>query len=386
MASSLTTTHPPRLSHPPGAATGAAPAPRAPRRGTAPPGPAVLMDLPHTAGRAALRAALMALRVAPTNLPASAAERRAQLAALATQSATVAFIDISHRPEQPATGLFDLFTQAPVGAARSRIMLTRLSDVHVSAADRQWVRELGFADLLPEPEASEASDGEGALRQAVDWAAHAMGVPTLDAADLARFASASAQPSAEVTPRTLIRRRTGLSAEAFAGRLARLLDIRDRRWHLQRFPRCFIGHEAVQQIAATWPCKPAQAVELGQALGRLGLLVHVVQEHPFLDDNLFYRLAWSDTEADQGLGALWNTLSLPGGLEAKTRHYLGKAYADCWVGRQAVDLLVEKHGLDRLDAWLALHRLMQFGLFEHVTRARPFIDGEFFYRFAPTGG
>lgn len=396
MSLAANATHPPRAlppsavpPAPPGPAQPAdAARPAGPSRSPAPPVPApaapqVWMDLPHTPGRAALRAALMALRIPPQTLPARASERRAQLAALASQPATVAFIDISHRPGLPATGLADLFSQAPVGSARSRILLTRMSDGHVCEADRHWVRELGFADLLPEPE---ALDCEGTLRHALDWAARTMGVPTLGEADLARYASASTQPVAEATPRALIRRRTGLAAEAFASRLARVLDIQDRRWRLQAYPRCFIGSEAVQRIAATWSCSRGEAVELGQALGQLGLLVHVVQEHPFLDDELFYRLAWTDAVADEGLGALWNTLSLPGGLEAQTRKYLGKAYPDCWVGRQAVDLLVGKHGLDRLQAWLALHRLMQFGLFEHVTRARPFIDGEFFYRFAPTGG
>jgi hypothetical protein len=346
--------------------------------------PTVLLDLPHTPGRAVLRAALMALRLPPTPLPAHPGERLQGLATLAAQPNALAFIDISHRPGTPATGLAELFGCAPEGQARRRIMLTRLAEGHVSQADRRWVREMGFADLLPEPE---AEDCEGTLRVAADWAAGIVGMNALPAADLARFARAAAQPVAELTARSLIRRRTGLAAEALASRLAMQLSIQDRRWRLHSFAQCFVGNEAVKVIASTWSCTPAEAVALGQALGRLGLLVHVVQEHPFLDDHLFYRLAWSDDAGEQSdLGTLWNTLSLPGGLEAKTRHYLGKAYADCWVGRQAVDLLVGKHGLDRLAAWLALHRLMQFGLFEHVTRARPFIDGEFFYRFAATGG
>jgi hypothetical protein len=33
-----------------------------------------------------------------------------------------------------------------------------------------------------------------------------------------------------------------------------------------------------------------------------------------------------------------------------------------------------------VDAWLALHRIAQWGWIEHVTRSRPFIDGHFFYR------
>jgi hypothetical protein len=48
---------------------------------------------------------------------------------------------------------------------------------------------------------------------------------------------------------------------------------------------------------------------------------------------------------------------------------------------EAVDLLCKRHHIER-EAWLTMHRLMQFGLFEHVVRERGLIDGEFFYRFA----
>jgi hypothetical protein len=340
----------------------------------------VLLDLPHTPGLAALRSALMALRLPPTPLPAAAAARRRSFAAMTADTLTIAFLDISHRQGTPANGLVDLFTHAPIGAARQRVMLMRMSEGHVSEEDRRWVRELGFADLLPEPE---ASDPEGVLRQAVDWAAATLGVPALAGEELARFARASATGVTELTPRALIRRRTGLAAEAFAERLAAVLDIQDRRWLLHSYPRCFVGSEAVQRIAATWACTPAEAVELGRALARLGLLVHVVAEHDFGEENLYFRLSIDDGALGPSLGALWETLSLAGGVQAKTRSYLGKSYPDCWVGSDAVERLCKRHSLTRLQAWLALHRMMQFGLFEHVTRARPFIDGDFYYRFAP---
>ncbi|MCW5636046.1 MAG: hypothetical protein KIT17_22105 [Rubrivivax sp.] len=345
--------------------------------------PSVLLDLPSTPGCAALRSALMALRVPPQVLSSAPEVRRRELAPLSAHPGGVAFIDISHRPLARATGLVDLFSTLPPGPARQRVVLTRLAAGHVSPADRRWVQEMGFADLLPE---FEVEDCEGALRTAVDWAARSIGLDPLPAAELARFARASVSAGTGATPRAVIRARTGLSAEGLAARLAALLDIEDRRWHLRTYPRCFVGREAVQRIVSTWRCTPAAAVEVGQALGQLGLLAHVVQEHPFLDDNLFYRLAWSGGQESAGLAAFWDTLSLPGGVQAQTRHYLGKAYPDCWLGRQAVDLLCERHRLDRVDAWLALHRLMQFGLFEHVTREHPFIDGEFFYRFATPAG
>lgn len=345
--------------------------------------PRVLIDLPRGSARAALRAALMGMRIPPETLPAEPALRRRALAQALAQPSTVAFIDISHRPDAPATGLLNLFSDVPAGAARARVMLTRLAGGAVSEADRRWMRELGFADLLPE---LDAQDCEGRLREALDWAARHTGLAPLPPPELARFAKAGAPAAEAAAPRERIRRATGAAAEAWVEQLGDWLDIQDRRWLLTTYPSCFVGREAVSRIAAGLSCSRDEAVALGQALLELGLVVHVMQEHPFLDDDFFYRLAWPERPPAVSLAAAWDTLSLPGGLQAATRRYLGKAYADCWIGQQAVDLLCQRHHISRLEAWLLLHRLMQFGLFEHVTRDRPFVDGEFFYRFAATGG
>ncbi len=114
----------------------------------------------------------------------------------------------------------------------------------------------------------------------------------------------------------------------------------------------------------------------------LGLLVHVSHDHPFLDDHLFYRLAVSDAADRVELGAVFNTLRGANGVQINDRSHLGKTYAACWIGAEAVACLCAPYGLARHEAWLALHRLMQFGLIEHAAHARPFVDGAFFYRFA----
>jgi hypothetical protein len=175
--------------------------------------------------------------------------------------------------------------------------------------------------------------------------------------------------------------------EALAARLSERLDIGPRRWRLQTFERCLVGEEAVSWMARHLTLARTDAVAVGQALGRLGLLVHVAHAHPFLDDHLFSRIAWSRRADALALDETFDALRGADGVPVRDRTHLGETYASCWIGSEAVDWLTARYGIDRVDAWVVLHRLMQFGLVEHVARARPFIDGPFFYRFGgwPSG-
>lgn len=342
----------------------------------------VLLDLPAVAGRAALRAGLMAMRLAPTPLPTDRRGRDVALQGLADKPKAMAFVDISQGGATTAPKLLQLDATLPRDASRRRIVLTRLACGpgmgHVSEADRRWVRQLGFADLIPE---FDAMDCEGSLRLAVDLVARTLALEALTPAELARYARVMNDARDTGTPRAAVRALCGLSAEALAALLGQSLDIADRTWRLQRYPQCFVGSEAVAWLAQHIKRSTSEALALGQALMSLGLLVHVAHEHPFLDDRLYYRLALSPATDVLDLGGVLTALAAREGVPVADRSHLGKPYPRCWVGSEAVDLLASRHGLPRHDAWLLLHRLMQFGLIEHVTRSRPVIDGNFYYRF-----
>jgi len=340
-----------------------------------------MLDLPAVAGRNTLRAGLMALRVHPGALPNDRRGRDTVLRGLGAQSHAVVFVDISRGGSAIQPSLLELDAVLPHGQARQRVYLTRLNGGHVSLADRRWVQSLGFADLLPE---FDAHDCEGSLRTALDAVAQQFAVARVTPADLARYARVLNEERAAGTPRAAIRELTGASAEEFAALLQHSLDIRDRSYHLQKFPQCFVGADAVDWIAGHLRRSRAEAVALGQALDALGLLVHVAHDHPFLDDRLFYRLAVSDVADRVPLGdALGSLRGLNGtrGVQVTDRTYLGKTYVQCWIGCEAVDVLAGRHGLARHDAWIVAHRLAQFGFTQHVTLSRPLIDGAFFYRF-----
>ena len=339
--------------------------------------PTAILDLPDTSARSALRAGLMAMRVHPEALPADPRARGLVARELGGHPEVVAFVDISSSQSAPRLSLLQLDSLLPRGDLRRRVFLTRLAGGHVSQPDRNWAASLGFNHLFAE---FDASDCEGELRTALDAVAAACSLPRIDASELQRYALALRTQKAPGSPRALIRAATGLSAEAFAGVLQESLDIRDRPYRLQHYPHCFVGAEAVAWIARRWSRSNAEAVALGQALGTLGLLAHVAQEHPLLEDRLFYRLAASPAADDVDLGTAWRGLHGEHGAAIADRSYRGTTYPRCWIGSDGVTALCEQHSLDRHDAWIVLHRLMQFGLIEHVTRARPFIDGHFFYR------
>lgn len=67
------------------------------------------------------------------------------------------------------------------------------------------------------------------------------------------------------------------------------LQIEDRWYHLQLYPRCFVGHEAVMWISKHLQFSRTEAVELGQRLIDEKWIHHVVDEHPFREGYFFYR-------------------------------------------------------------------------------------------------
>lgn len=337
----------------------------------------VLLDLPPFAGRGVLRAGLMAMRVIPDVVPMDQPARDEALRRIGAASGGVAFIDISSAGRSKSATLLQLEALLGRNAGRRHVILTRLANGHVSEGDRRWVRALGYADLLPE---FDSHDCEGSLRTAVDAVARSYGLPTLAPAELARYARVMNELRDDNSPRARVRALTGLAAEALVATLAQSLAITDRTYRLQTYPRCFVGKEAVAWLSGKVGCATENAVAIGQALMDLGLLVHVAREHPFLNEHLFYRLAWSEAADALNTDQVLAGLLLPGNLDVSDRSYLGTTYPKCWVGAQAVDMLVDTLAVTRHEAWVLLMRLMQFGLIEHVTHSRPFIDGHFYYR------
>jgi small-conductance mechanosensitive channel len=72
------------------------------------------------------------------------------------------------------------------------------------------------------------------------------------------------------------------------------VPVRDRRHLFSTYPLCFVGREAVDWLVGDTGLSRAEAVELGRILVDRGVIHHVLDEHSFADDNLFYRFRRDD--------------------------------------------------------------------------------------------
>jgi hypothetical protein len=337
------------------------------------------LDLPDTLDAKRLRAGLMAADILPQVLHVHARSWPHQLGATPAVSSGVLIVDVSADVLVPGRPLDRLLAAVPE-PWRPRTHLTRLAGGHVSPADRAWIRALGFAGLWSDLGRAESWSGLAALLDAV---ARPCGVAPPSAATLARFVQVLQPGASDTESRARVHAMAGCAPETLAGRWADGLPIADRRHRLREWARCFVGSEAVDGLVQTHGLTRPEAVALGQAMQALGLLTHVTADHPFQDAGLFYRLAWSAAADAVPLDQALADLADPAVLPVRSRLYRGRSYANCWVGQEAVDRVAQRWSVDRVDAWIVLHRLGAWGCFEHVLRERPFIDGEFFYRWRP---
>ncbi len=70
--------------------------------------------------------------------------------------------------------------------------------------------------------------------------------------------------------------------------------IKDRRYKLKTYPKCFVGSEAVTWMKGNLNLSVQQAVELGQRLIDENWIHHVVDEHDFQNEFFFYRFYWDE--------------------------------------------------------------------------------------------
>ncbi|MEL6439300.1 MAG: hypothetical protein AAFQ80_08625 [Cyanobacteria bacterium J06621_8] len=79
------------------------------------------------------------------------------------------------------------------------------------------------------------------------------------------------------------------------------VEIKTRRHRLKLYQSCFLGSEAVDWIAAKTKLSKEDALTIGQKMIDKGLFHHVLDEHKFKDEALFYRFI-----ADEGK-SIWNS-------------------------------------------------------------------------------
>jgi len=172
--------------------------------------------------------------------------------------------------------------------------------------------------------------------------------------------------------------------------LTNVMPQSDLRYLGKLYKDAFKGSDGVSALVKAFDLSDRnEAVEFGRSLQkRHKLLDHVKSEHDFGDNSYFFRLLPFDSNSPGGGDVPLERLQhaafhLKSNVEVKDRRFLLKVYPNCFVGREAVTLLVTKgHAMDRDEAVrMGVAMQSELGLFEHVTGDHVFKDEELFYRF-----
>jgi len=86
-----------------------------------------------------------------------------------------------------------------------------------------------------------------------------------------------------------------------ADRLREGIEVKDRRYHFQKYEKCFLGSEAVSWLIDNGEAQDVeQAIHLGNAMMTLDLIKHVTKDHDFKNEKLFYRFYADENRGAQG--------------------------------------------------------------------------------------
>ena len=336
----------------------------------------IFLALPHDAAHKAARALVMALGLIPRSMTDSAAALQSLQVELQQHPLAVVLLDLGSLPSS-FKHLPDLARKLP-DSLRARVILFRHEQGPVWPSDQVWARELGFAGLFAEIDTDSMLADNAELPMLL---ARLAGCPPIAPQKLAQYFAAMLAKPDPFTLRGLIRAQCNRSAESLAQVMASGVKSVDRSYRLSSYPACFLGSDAVKWLRGQFGCSSQIAVQIGQALQKLGLIHHVVHEHAFEDQAFFYRLDATARTSQVHLGRLLQQLQSNGGLDIADRSYLGTLYEQCWVAQDAVSWLSMKHQLPRYEAENFLNRMLSYGLIEHVTQAHRVKDANFFFRF-----
>jgi hypothetical protein len=174
------------------------------------------------------------------------------------------------------------------------------------------------------------------------------------------------------------------------------VDVRDRLYRLHYYRQCFVASEAVDWLAQRYALARPLAVRLGQRLAANHRIAHVVDEHDFEDDYLFFRLVpLQRRRADDPTGApqpghvgrpvdvaeLARALRAPGGVTPHTVTRWLVRYPQCFTGAEIADWIVAHYAVSRAHANAIGEELLARNTIRHVFDEHGFVDGRELYRY-----
>ncbi|KAL6051712.1 putative Proliferation-associated serine/threonine protein kinase [Balamuthia mandrillaris] len=169
------------------------------------------------------------------------------------------------------------------------------------------------------------------------------------------------------------------------------VSVKDRKYHLKTYKKCFVGREAVDWLVQYLKLEDrVDAVSVGQELLRLKYFRHVVDDDKeFLDEYLFYKFMGGNRNKDaqyiiRSMEELYLALSDPiKGVTLADRKWRLKTYTSCFVASELVDWLMTNLPLrSREEAIVIGQKLQNRGYIVHVVNPKKeFKDDYLFYSF-----
>ena len=90
--------------------------------------------------------------------------------------------------------------------------------------------------------------------------------------------------------------RSGINLDLLVANMRNVggIEIKNRRYNLKIYSRCFVGSEAVSWLTDNLGISKQEAIALGQKLIDKKWIHHVTDDHQFKDEALFYRFYWDE--------------------------------------------------------------------------------------------
>jgi pyruvate/2-oxoglutarate dehydrogenase complex dihydrolipoamide dehydrogenase (E3) component len=150
------------------------------------------------------------------------------------------------------------------------------------------------------------------------------------------------------TPNEAAQFMSALDAEALVRSLRANVEIKDRKYRMQTYEKCFVGSEACAwMIDAGIASDADQAVLIGNMLLNAGMFHHVLKEHAFKNERLFYRFA-----EDEGRGAVKRK---PGGAAVSWLVFVNSGWNLAGENESLLSKIPSYHDelaqMDRVESW-----------------------------------
>eukprot|EP00730_Choanoeca_flexa_P001686 TRINITY_DN10744_c0_g1_i2.p1 TRINITY_DN10744_c0_g1~~TRINITY_DN10744_c0_g1_i2.p1 ORF type:complete len:422 (+),score=109.84 TRINITY_DN10744_c0_g1_i2:1278-2543(+) len=169
--------------------------------------------------------------------------------------------------------------------------------------------------------------------------------------------------------------------------------IKDRTYRLKKYTCCFKGDELVDYLVFSDTCSSrAEALLLGCSLIMYGVIHHVVDDHLFKDEGLFYRFREDDGtyKANKRAYRLLarRALHIHAALHASgtmilDRDYGVRTFRKCFIGQELAPwLMMQELAKSKQDAITLANDLLEEGFMHHVTHDHSFKDEYLFYRWS----